>query len=67
MTRLARLNKTARAAADELEQIVDAYKINGRRAPAFDATVHDATGRIKLAEGDDEGAIRCIRSWAASR
>src|SRR5262249_37444631 len=48
--------KTARAAADELEQVVDAYKIGGRRAPAFDATVHVATARIKLAEGDSQGA-----------
>ncbi len=53
--------KTARAAAEELEQIVDAYKIGGRRAPAFDATIHVASGRIKLAEGDVEGAIRCLQ------
>jgi class 3 adenylate cyclase len=53
--------KTARAALDELEQIVDAYKIGGRRAPAFDATVHVASGRIKLAEGDSEGATRCLQ------
>jgi class 3 adenylate cyclase len=53
--------KTARSAANELEQIVDAYKIGGRRAPAFDATVHVASGRIKVAEGDSEGAIRCLR------
>ena len=30
--------KTARAAADEAEQIVDSYKIGDRRARAFDAT-----------------------------
>src|SRR5215210_4539464 len=30
--------RTARSAAAELEQLVDAYKIGGRRAPAFDAT-----------------------------
>ena len=53
--------KTARAAAEELEQIVDAYKIGGRRSSAFDATVHVASGRIKLAEGDSEGAIRCLQ------
>jgi class 3 adenylate cyclase len=53
--------RTARAALDELEQIVDAYKIGGRRAPAFDATVHVASGRIKLAEGDSEGATRCLQ------
>ena len=53
--------KTARAATEEIEQIVDAYKIGGRRAPAFDATVHVASGRIKLAEADVEGAIRCLQ------
>jgi len=53
--------KTARAAADELEQIVDSYKIDGHRAPAFDATVHLASGQIKLAEGDTEGATRCLQ------
>jgi len=53
--------KTARAAAAELERIVDSYKIGGRRAPAFDAVVHLASGRIKLAEGDAEGAVSDLR------
>jgi len=53
--------KTARAAADELEQIVDSYKIGERRAPAFDATVHVCRGRIQLAEKDWEGAARSLR------
>jgi class 3 adenylate cyclase len=53
--------KSARASVDELEQIVDAYKIGDRRAPAFDATVHFASGQIKLAEIDPEGAARCLR------
>jgi class 3 adenylate cyclase len=53
--------KTARAAAEELEEIVDTYKIGERRAPAFDATVHVAFGRIKLAESDWEGALACLR------
>ena len=53
--------KTARGAAGELEQIVDAYKIGTQRAAAFDATVHYALGEIKLAEGDSEGASRCLR------
>jgi class 3 adenylate cyclase len=52
---------TARSAASELEGIIDSYKIGGRRAPAFDATVHLASGRIKLAEGDAEGAIPELR------
>ena len=53
--------KTARAAAEEFESIVDSYKIGGRRAPAFDATAHLAFGQIKLAEGDAEGAARCLQ------
>jgi class 3 adenylate cyclase len=53
--------KTARAAIDELEGIVDSYKIGDRRAPAFDATVHFASGQIKLAEGDADGAAACLK------
>jgi class 3 adenylate cyclase len=53
--------RTARSAAAELEQIVDSYKIGGRRAPAFDATVHVASGRIKLAEGDADEAVADLR------
>jgi class 3 adenylate cyclase len=53
--------KTARTAADELEQIVDSYKIGGRRAAAFDGTVHFAFGQIKLAEKDPEGAAQCLQ------
>jgi class 3 adenylate cyclase len=53
--------QSARSAADELEAIVDSYKIGGRRAPALDATVHFASGQIKLAEGDSEGAARCLQ------
>lgn len=53
--------KTAHAATDELEGIVDSYKIGDRRAPAFDAAVHLASGQIKLAESDWESATRCLR------
>jgi class 3 adenylate cyclase len=53
--------KTARTAAEEFERIVDSYKIGGRRAPAFDATAHLAFGQIKVAEGDAEGAARCLQ------
>jgi class 3 adenylate cyclase len=52
---------TARHAAEELEAIVDSYKIGGLRTPAFDAVVHLAWGRIKLAEGDGAGAARCLQ------
>jgi class 3 adenylate cyclase len=51
----------AKAAAEELEEIVDRYKLGGQRALAFDATVHMAAGQIKLAEGNVEGAIGCLR------
>ena len=54
-------SKTARAAAEELESIVDAYKIGGLRAPAFDAAVHVAWGRIELAERDLDAAARCLK------
>jgi class 3 adenylate cyclase len=53
--------KTARAAAAELEELVDSYKIGGRRAPAFVATLYEAAGRIALAEGDSEEAVRRLR------
>ena len=53
--------KTARDAARELEQIVDSYKIGGRRTLAFDATVKLAAGRIALAEGDADEAARMLR------
>jgi class 3 adenylate cyclase len=52
---------SARSALAELEQIVDSYKIGGRRSPAFDATIHVATGQIKLAENDADAAARCLQ------
>jgi class 3 adenylate cyclase len=51
----------ARAAAEEIDQIVDSYKIGGHRAPALDATAHLAWARIKLAEGDVDAAIVDLR------
>jgi class 3 adenylate cyclase len=53
--------ETARTAAQELEQIVDAYKIGAQRAPAFDAAVHLGFGQIELAERDWQGAARSLR------
>jgi class 3 adenylate cyclase len=52
---------TARAAFDELERIVDSYKIGDRRAIAFDATIHFADGQIKLAEKDFAGAAASLQ------
>jgi class 3 adenylate cyclase len=54
--------ETAQAAADEAEQIVDSYKIGGRRAAAFDATIHFARGQILHAQGDWDGAVAALRS-----
>jgi len=53
--------KTARAAADEAEHIVDSYKIGNKRAAAFDGTVHFARGQIQLAEKDWPSAIASLR------
>ena len=50
--------ETARSAAEELQEIVDSYKIGDRRAPAFDATVHFTAGQIALAENDWDAAAR---------
>jgi class 3 adenylate cyclase len=52
---------TARTAAAELQQIVDAYKIGDRRAPAFDATVNLILGQIELAEQNWDGATDHLR------
>ena len=52
---------TARAALTEFEQIVDSYRIDGRRTPAFDATAQFASAQIKLAENDPAGAAACLR------
>jgi class 3 adenylate cyclase len=53
--------KTARAAAEEMEQIVDAYKIGNRRAAAFDAAVHFARGAIHLAEKELSDAVAALK------
>ncbi len=53
--------KTARAAADEAEQIVDSYKIGKRRAAAFDATVSFLRGQISLAEKEWSSAIAALK------
>jgi class 3 adenylate cyclase len=60
---------TARAAAEELERIVDSYRIGTQRATAFDATVSVVSGQIKLAEKDWAGAAasfqRARDGWQA--
>jgi class 3 adenylate cyclase len=53
--------RTARASAEEAEQIVDAYKIGNQRAAAFDATIHFARGQILVAEKDWDGAAAALQ------
>ena len=53
--------RTARAAADEAEQIVDAYKIGNRRAAAFEATVSFLRGQIHLAAKEWDTAIAALK------
>ena len=52
----------ARAASDELGQIVETYPV-----PAFQAGTHQARGRVLLAEGDGSAAVRelgaAVRLW----
>jgi len=59
--------KGARAAAQELDELVDAFKLGEARAPAFEATVCLAWGQIRLAENDTEGAVeqleRAVEIW----
>jgi class 3 adenylate cyclase len=51
----------ARAAAAQLEEVVDSYMIGGGRAIAFDAAVHFARGQIELTEADPDAAERSLR------
>jgi class 3 adenylate cyclase len=53
--------KTARAAAEELDQITMTYKISGRTTPALEASAQMAWGAVRLAEQDGEGGVVCLR------
>jgi len=53
--------RTARGALEELERIVDSYKIGDRRAVAFDATIELAAGQLQLAEKDWDGAAASLQ------
>ncbi len=59
--------RSAREAAEELETVVDLFRVEGRRMPAFEATVRVASGQIRLAENDVEGAVaeleRAVATW----
>jgi class 3 adenylate cyclase len=59
--------KTARTAAEELEQLTDTFKVDDLRTPVFEASVCLAWGQIRLAENDAEGAAaqleRAVEIW----
>jgi class 3 adenylate cyclase len=53
--------KTARTAAEELDQITMTYKISDRTTPALEASAQMAWGAVRLAEQDGEGGVLCLR------
>jgi class 3 adenylate cyclase len=53
--------KTARAAAQEIDEIAADYRISDRMTPALEASAQMAWGAVRLAEQDTEGAITCLR------
>ena len=55
------ISTTARAAADEAEQIVDSYKIGNRRAAAFDATVAFFAAKSHSRRRSGASAIAALR------
>ena len=52
----------ARAAATELEEIADQYRIDGVRTPHMEGTLQLTLGRIRLAERDFEGARAAVKA-----
>jgi class 3 adenylate cyclase len=52
----------ARAAATELEEIGDQYRIDGVRTPHMEGTLQLALGQIRLAERDFEGAMSAFKA-----
>ena len=60
-----------RAAAAEFETLVDSYTIGGRRAPAFEAIVNVADGRIRSRKGTRQALRRSLRQardgWSRPR
>ena len=61
--------KTARAAAEELDQLTGSFKLGEARTPAFEASTCVAWGQVRLAENDPEGALpeleRAVETWRA--
>ena len=52
----------ARAAATELEEIADQYRIDGVRTPHMEGTLQLTLGRIRIAERDFEGAMAAAKA-----
>jgi class 3 adenylate cyclase len=52
----------ARAAATELEEIGDQYRVDGARTPNMEGTLQLALGQIRLAERDFEGAMSALKA-----
>jgi class 3 adenylate cyclase len=52
----------ARAAATELEEIGDHYRVDGIRTPHVEGTLQLALGQIRLAERDFEGALDAFKA-----
>jgi len=57
--------ETARAAAEELEEITDRFRVNGQRTPLLDGSLQLARARIALASEDWDGAESCARAALA--
>lgn len=59
--------KGARAAAAELDELADAFKVGEVRTPAFEGNARLAWGQIRLAENDAEGAVAelegAVQTW----
>lgn len=58
--------RRAREAAEELETIVDRYRVGGRRTPALQGAVELAWSQIRLAEHDWDGAAEMLRAARAT-
>jgi class 3 adenylate cyclase len=52
----------ARAAATELEEIGDQYRVDGIRTPHVEGTLQLALGQIRLAERDFEGTLAAFKA-----
>jgi class 3 adenylate cyclase len=53
--------KTARGAAEELDDITSDYRISERTTPALEASAQLAWGAVRLAEQDSTGGVTCLR------